>query len=196
MNILLSTALEVIAASVFLIPVFFALDRYRFKNSKRTILYFVFSLYFCAVYAVVGLPNITYIRFDPHFNFTPFAYMFSDLRSTILNVILFLPLGFFLPILWKKYRSIGASVLFGFCMSLLIEVLQLFTYRATDINDLMTNTLGTILGYLLGILTLKLIPSLTPSDQSKEEFYVCGAAFCVMFLAQPFLSAIMWKLLY
>ena len=33
-------------------------------------------------------------------------------------------------------------------MSLTIEVLQLFVFRATDINDLIMNTLGALVGYL------------------------------------------------
>lgn len=196
MQVLLSTALEAVAASVFLVPVFILLNRRRFQNRKRTVLYLIFSVYLSAVYAVVGLPSITYIRFDPHYNLTPFAYMFSDLRSTILNVILFLPLGFFLPVLWKKYRNPWAAILFGFCTSLLIEVLQVFTFRATDVNDLMTNTAGTLLGYCAGRLALRLIPSLVPSEQKAEEFLVCGVTFSVMFFLQPFLSTVVWEWIY
>ena len=41
------------------------------------------------------------------------------------------------------FRSAGA------CLSLVIEVCQLFNLRATDIDDLMMNTLGAVFGYLL-----------------------------------------------
>ena len=33
--------------------------------------------------------------------------------------------------------------------SIIIEVSQLFNYRVTDIDDLITNTFGTIIGYLV-----------------------------------------------
>lgn len=196
MQVLLSIALESVSASVFLIPIFFLLNRYQFQNRSRTILFLLFTMYLSAVYTVAGLPSITYIRFDPHYNITPFAYMFSDLRSTLLNVVLFLPLGFFLPILWKKYRNPLTAVLFGFCTSLLIETLQIFTFRATDINDLMTNTVGTLLGYCTGILIQNLFPTQIPGYRKHEEFLVCGTAFAVMFFLQPFLSSLIWNLIY
>ena len=89
--------------------------------------------------------------------------MFSDCKNSLLNVLLFVPLGFFLPLFWKKFSAFGYTLLFGFCTSLLIELLQIFTFRATDVNDLMTNTVGTVLGYLLARIVLKLFPGTEPS---------------------------------
>ena len=40
-------------------------------------------------------------------------------------------------------------------MSLAMEVLQLFTFRATDVDDLIMNTLGTLLGYIIGALIVR-----------------------------------------
>ena len=121
------------------------------------------ALIAAGVDAVVGLPCITYIRLDFNYNFVPFLHMFSDYRSSLLNVLLFVPLGFFLPLFWKKFSAFGHTLLFGFCTSLLIELLQIFTFRATDVNDLMTNTVGTVLGYLLARVVLKLFPGTKPS---------------------------------
>ena len=187
--------LEAGIAAVILIPVFWVLNRYCFRNSHRAVCYLVMSLYLAAVDAVVGLPSLTYIRFDQNINLVPFAYMFSDYRNSLLNVLLFVPLGFFLPVLWKRFRSFLWTALFGLSFSLSIELLQLFTFRATDINDLMTNTVGTVLGWLLGRLVLKLFPSIRPSWKTRELAVVFGATFAVMFLAQPFLAEIVWNLI-
>ena len=141
----------------------------------------------------MGLPCITYIRLDFNYNFVPFLHMFSDYRSSLLNVLLFVPLGFFLPLFWKKFSAFGYTLLFGFCTSLLSELLQIFTFRATDINDLMTNTVGTVLGYLLARVVLKLFPRTEPSARTKDVFLVCGMTFGVMFFVQPFLAALVWN---
>ena len=191
---LFAMCLEAGAAAVLLVPVFLILNRFYFHNFKRTIGYFIFAVYLAAVDAVVGLPCITYIRLDFNFNFVPFLYMFSDYRSTILNVLLFIPLGLFLPIFWKKFQSFGNTVLFGFCTSVIIELLQIFTLRATDVNDLITNTLGTALGYLIAKAALKFLPKNVPSERTEDVFIICGVTFGVMFFIQPFLADLIWNL--
>lgn len=187
--------LEAGIAAVILIPAFWVLNRFCFRNSRRAVCYLALSLYLAAVDAVVGLPSLLYIRFDRNINLVPFAYMFSDYRNSLLNVLLFMPLGFFLPMLWKQFRSFLETALFGLCFSLAIEILQLFTRRATDINDLITNTVGTILGWCLGRLVLRLFPSIRPSWKTRDLAVVFGVSFAVMFLIQPFLAEAVWKLI-
>lgn len=187
--------LEAGIAAIILIPTFWLLNRYCFRNSRRAVCYLIMSLYLAAVDAVVGLPSLLYIRFDQNINLVPFAYMFSDYRNSLLNVLLFVPLGFSLPVLWKRFRSLLWTGLFGLSFSLSIELLQLLTLRATDVNDLMTNTTGTILGWLLGRLVLRLFPSIRPSWKTGELAIVFGVTFAVMFLAQPFLAEIIWNLI-
>lgn len=187
--------LEAGIAAVILIPTFWLLNRYCFRDSHRAVWCLLMSLYLAAVDAVVGLPSLLYIRFDQNINLVPFAYMFSDYKNSLLNVLLFVPLGFFLAVLWRRYRSFLRTALFGLCFSLSIELLQLFTLRATDINDLMTNTLGTVLGWCLGRLLLKLFPSIRPGWRTQEIAVVFGATFAVMFLVQPFLAELVWNLI-
>lgn len=175
-------------AAILLVPLFFHLNKQYFHDSKRMAGYILFAVYLSGVFAVAGLPDIRYVRFDPHWNITPFAYMFSDLTNTVLNVVLFLPLGFFLPVFWERFLPFPRAVLFGFFTSLLIESLQIFTYRATDINDLMTNTFGTFLGWILARVTLKLVPGWTPGHRVREVYVICGLAFAIMFFLQPFLA--------
>ena len=187
--------LEAGIAAVILIPTFWVLNRYCFRDSHRTACYLIMSLYLAAVDAVVGLPSLLYIRFDQNINLIPFAYMFSDYGNSLLNVLLFVPLGFFLPVFWRRFRSCLWSTLFGLLFSLSIELMQLFTLRATDINDLMTNTVGTMLGWCLGRLALRLFPSMRPSWKTKELAVVFTTTFAVMFLAQPFLAEFFWTLI-
>lgn len=64
------------------------------------------------------------------------------------NVIGFMPFGFMLPLLSEKDRRFVIVFLLTFELSLVVEVLQLFTGRGSfDVDDLMLNTLGGVVGY-------------------------------------------------
>lgn len=189
MHRIFSMCLDAAIAAVVLVPIFLILNRRYFHSTKNTACYFLLAVYFSAMFAVVGLPDIRYIRFDPHFNWIPFAYMFSDFTNSFLNVLLFVPLGFFLPLYWKNFKKLHWTVLFGFCTSLLIEILQIFTFRATDVNDLITNTLGTLAGWCIARILFIFFPGIKPGWKTQEVYVVCSAAFAVMFFVQPFLAA-------
>ena len=63
------------------------------------------------------------------------------------NIVIFMPIGFFVALLWKV--SGKRVVATGFLISLFIELSQLFLARGTDVDDLILNTTGTILGLLI-----------------------------------------------
>ena len=96
--------------------------------------------------------------FSPVVVYVPFLDMIRGPVETILNILLFIPMGFLLPILYSNYGSISKIALFGFLVSLSIEIVQLFGFGATDINDLITNTAGACLGFLLYKTFKKRIP--------------------------------------
>lgn len=62
------------------------------------------------------------------------------------NIIMFMPIGFLISLLWKVSNK--KVIISGFSISILIEFCQLFLDRGTDIDDLILNTLGTILGLI------------------------------------------------
>lgn len=65
------------------------------------------------------------------------------------NVLIFVPLGFLPPLLWKKARHLWAALMLSAGSSCMIEFLQLFLGRSVDVDDVILNTLGGLLGYLL-----------------------------------------------
>ena len=66
------------------------------------------------------------------------------------NVIGFLPFGFFLPILSRRLRNGVLVTMSGFGLSLLVESIQLiFKVGCFDVDDLILNTLGAAIGYML-----------------------------------------------
>lgn len=81
-----------------------------------------------------------------------------------------------------KTVGLGLMTSFG------IEILQIFTFRATDINDLITNAAGTLAGYLIGRMIIKMIPQLDGLGCRKSELYLLyGTVAMVMFFFQPFI---------
>lgn len=79
------------------------------------------------------------------------------LINVVGNIVMFLPIGLFLPLLWRV--SAPRAVLGGFCASLFVELCQLPQPRGTDIDDLWLNTLGAALGALLFLLLQKAAPA-------------------------------------
>lgn len=128
---------------------------------------------------IVGIPTLReYIRlsnlgeafFNPDINLIPFSDGFS--LGFILNIILFIPLGFLCPIISKSYQCIKNTFLIGSGLSLSIEIVQLFTlYRATDIDDLITNVAGTLIGYLGFRLIYKRVITKSHSVSDSREAY-------------------------
>ena len=180
-------------AAIVLIPVFFLLNK-SVRNPRRSAWYCLMAVYLSGVYAVVGLPTVTYIRFAPNINLEPFAYMFSDFTNSFLNVLLFVPLGILLPLLWKRFKNPIRTVFIGLFVSVVIEFLQLFTYRATDINDLMTNTLGALIGWCIGRILLCFLRIPGDSGKKRDVYAVFGIAFSVMFFLQPVIEMLTWRL--
>jgi glycopeptide antibiotics resistance protein len=65
------------------------------------------------------------------------------------NVVGFVPFGFILPLLTKRFQKFKAVTLATFSLSLAFEVIQLiFEFGSFDVDDLILNTLGGILGYI------------------------------------------------
>lgn len=187
-----STGIETAAASAILIPILFLYHIFIFHNIKKTAAYILFSLYLAAICFLVGFPNIAGMRIVLSHNFIPLRGMLTDITNSYLNVLLFIPLGIFVPCLWPEYRSMMKTVGLGLMTSLGIEILQIFTFRATDINDVITNVAGTMIGYLIGRLIIKRFPQLNWLGCKERELYLLYATVVVvMFFSQPIIQSVL-----
>lgn len=66
------------------------------------------------------------------------------------NLVLFVPLGYFPPLLWRSFRPLWRCLLKSTLMITAIELLQLVTLLGScDVDDLLLNLLGVTLGYAL-----------------------------------------------
>ena len=76
------------------------------------------------------------------------------------NVVMFVPLGFFVPCIWRRFRNFAWHFLTMTGIIVIIELLQLLTQLGTcDIDDLMLNLVGTTMGFCLYRLVKRLMHS-------------------------------------
>ncbi|RZQ65158.1 VanZ family protein [Amycolatopsis suaedae] len=159
------------------------LHRYAMVLPKRLLTSGVVTMYFTFTLALVmlPLPGPNTPRLSQTVQLQPFQWV-ADIGSELhkhglsdaqwfttqtfsqlaMNVLLFVPLGFFARTLWRRGIVGGAALGFGF--SLLIEITQAtanfgtapFVYRVFDVDDLMANTAGALLGWIAAALFLAL----------------------------------------
>ena len=168
MNVFLSYIITMVTYIVFAIPIYVAIryNRYvktRTFDKKKEILLFIFVMF------MVGLASLTIMpKFDSkgdlivsknRLNLIPFKIFYDTiielskgniyylLISFLGNIVMFIPIGFFV----KKIYNLDTKkiVKIGFLISLTIEIIQIFTGRQTDIDDLILNTFGVYLGTLI-----------------------------------------------
>lgn len=201
-------AVNVVSAAFFLVPVLIVLQMFFSKgmSRKRKLLVILFAVYIGAVFSATGIPSVNSLVKDTGVNLIPLVDMVNSpldyLKNTLLNIVLFMPLGILLPLLWKKSRSLKNTVLLGLGLSCFIEILQIFTFRLTDVDDLLTNAAGAAAGFILYKL-LNRTSLFSRMDCSEEDRYgikgmlmVTGIAFAVMFLAAPWVSEAIWLQIY
>ncbi len=187
--------IQSLSGYLFVIPmlIFYWIALFRSGNKQsllRIVAILAFGYYLIGVLTVTGIHELK--AFSPRLVLVPFLDMIRGPMDTVLNIILFLPFGFFLPLLYRKYNRAIQVVFAGFLLSLSIEVLQMFGMGTTDINDLITNTIGAFLGY--GIYTV--LSNITSQGvcgrfyaaadhEQKELLLLVVYSFAIMVTVQP-----------
>ena len=173
----------------------FVFDRERAKRKWGWMV--LLTLYLNAMYIVIGVPGVQYICWDPTLNLIPFQdFSARNMEGMVLNAIMFAPLGFLLPAYFERYRHWGRTLAAGFLTSLTVELIQLFTFRATDVDDLIMNTLGTLVGFLLAKLVLRRRTAVYRGKKDWLELVIVNGIvlLVIVFIRYPLMEA-MLKLL-
>ena len=164
-------------------------NRHGSVSKLRTLIIFSFILYMIIAFFMVSLPlpdpeTTVGNRWQDHLNLIPFrqiwlywkdreitlsairTYLTSmSLWQLLFNILLTVPFGIYLRYYFKQ--SLGRTILFSFLLSLFYEVSQ-FTalfgiypgpYRLADVEDLICNTLGGVLGYQIAYVFSAVLPS-------------------------------------
>lgn len=72
-----------------------------------------------------------------------------SLLNISANILLFSPLGTLIPLIWRKWDSFYKIFFLGFSITCFIEVFQICIGRSCDIDDVILNTLGVLVGFAL-----------------------------------------------
>lgn len=107
--------------------------------------------------AILSRPKNSRVSVD----FFGFGFLLSlnphNISFVIENIVMFMPFGFLLPSVLKKINSVPKAAIFGFCASLVLETTQLITGRGFfEVADILNNTVGFVLGYILLLLLRKI----------------------------------------
>ena len=122
-------------------------------------------------------------------NLVPFREMFrypvgseNFNRQVIGNILLFMPFGFFATY-YTKIKKISSISFMSILVSLTIEVVQKYIGRSFDVDDIILNVLGCIIGYLLYI-GLTAIHNHLPKSLQKEGIVniICFILLIIMVL--------------
>ena len=147
------------------------------KNKKEFCFYkeliaLSFIIYILCLFQVVTFQDNNNISSN---NLIPFREMFRyDLGSRLFlknvlgNIIMFLPYGFFTSYFLKEKKLLPILIL-TIVTSLTIECTQLMIGRVFDIDDILLNIVGGVLGHYLYIIILK-IGDMCPSVLQREWF--------------------------
>ncbi len=147
------------------------------KNKKDFSLYkeliaLSFIIYILCLFQVVTFQDNNNISSN---NLIPFREMFRYdfgsrlfLKNVLGNIIMFLPYGFFTSYFLKEKRFLPIFIL-TVITSLTIESTQLMIGRVFDIDDILLNIVGGVLGHYLYILILK-IGDMCPRVLQREWF--------------------------
>lgn len=150
-------ALFAVAGILLYLPLFFIL-RKKGKSIIRQMSYLglIFSI-FIILFATIFFIKI---KFNPdiyHLNLQPFKWIsegkiigFARVTQEIIpNILLFIPLGFLLPSVFERMRKIYTLLPTALCFSVSIEVFQYFIGRVSDVDDVIANTLGAVIGFVI-----------------------------------------------
>ncbi len=127
---------------------------YRFKINYPLFIRQASFCLFCGYFFFILCTTIFYREetFEKHYNLYPlwsYTVLYERLLAQIfLNVLMFIPVGFFVGGVLKKKLIIDIIVI-GFLLSFFIELTQLITTRGVfNVDDIIHNVLGCIIGYL------------------------------------------------
>ena len=171
---------RLIAAMLICLPAYLLIRRpWRYTRQREVVLgmfvLFMAALLFLTLQGTYGMPGdmIEFAKWriqhwqEYGINIIPLRTICSILKygdldmiliNLVANVLLFVPWGFGLPLLWKRFQSVWAVMAASLLLTLFIESSQLFIVRSVDVDDIILNFLGGCCGGLVYLMIRVLFP--------------------------------------
>lgn len=201
--------------------------KYGSISRLRVLIIYSFILYMICIYflVILPLPKRDDVTHSAGINLCPLAFIGDFLKDSsfdimnpssylkvltnasfytvLFNVIMTIPFGIYLRYYFKC--SFRKTLFLSFILSLFFELTQLtglyfiypYSYRLFDVDDLITNTLGGMIGYFLAGVFLNRLPSREEIDEKalREGMEVSGFRRLTLFFLDLFLFLI-WFMLF
>ena len=162
---------------------------YLVTNGKKFVLYeellkLFFIIYILCLFQIVTAQDVSFggvniIPFKEIFRYEAGTYLFY--KNILGNVLLFLPFGFFVGY-FIKVKKVSVMLLLTFIVSLSIETIQLSIGRVFDVDDVILNVLGGLIGFILYKVLNKVIP-----DKLKKNWILNIIIIILIILVVRFL---------
>lgn len=143
------------------LPAFFIAKR---KYGKRPLIrhlaiYVFIGVILSVLYATIFIYGFD-ISLNPEYHFlnlVPFIWVKETyamgvnkmIDQLLMNIVMIVPLGFIFPVIFKSLRKWWKTGISVMAFITCIEIFQYFIGRSADIDDLIMNTFGGLLGYVL-----------------------------------------------
>ena len=162
---------------------------YLVTNGKKFVLYeellkLFFIIYILCLFQIVTAQDVSFggvniIPFKEIVRYEAGTYLFY--KNILGNVLLFLPFGFFVGY-FIKVKKVSVMLLLTFIVSLSIETIQLSIGRVFDVDDVILNVLGGLIGFILYKVLNKVIP-----DKLKKNWILNIIIIILIILVVRFL---------
>ncbi len=160
---------------IFIGIIYFIFFRRFLKNHMQTNIkkVIIFCILFCYIVIVIGATIFIRPGVYEHANLNLFSsyieawnnYSKSYWRNIILNILMFVPFGFLLPLFSDRFKKFYWTLSLGFLFTFGIEATQYITKRGIfEVDDIMNNWIGALIGYSLVMFLL------TSISKEKTKF--------------------------
>jgi glycopeptide antibiotics resistance protein len=165
------------------------MSNYKDNNVTNRLTTVLFIIYLIALYWILLFKlgvRFSYMK-SRRIRLIPFSEVFSssgkiDVGEIVLNILIFVPLGIYGGILCRRW-PFKKKLFFFFLISLTVEVLQfILAVGAFDITDIITNTLGGIIGLMMFNGVEKAFKNSVKTQKLINIIAATGTALMILFL--------------
>lgn len=96
-----------------------------------------------------GAWGVNLVPFRTMKNYIKYSGFTHTLTNILGNIIIFIPFGILVPEIFPKFRRLLKIISLSIATSFFVEFIQFFIGRSVDIDDLILNVFGSLIGYLI-----------------------------------------------
>lgn len=164
--------------AIFLIVVIFVRISYLITNNKKIVLYkevlfLIFVIYILLLFELLTATDTNYyhgVNLKPFTEITRYKVFSRQFNINVFgNILIFIPFGAFIASYLNSKKPYAVFIV-SLLTSTMVELVQLKIGRSFDIDDIILNVIGSIIGFAIYII-LKTIRKKMPNILQKDFVY-------------------------